>query len=591
MSDLAKHPRLTIRKGRYYFRAKVPVDLLEAFAPAREVTYSLGTSNPKEALVAVRVASVKFDQDVARRRGKLHSEPQATISDAAVEALVADYTHRRLQEDEEVRLQGTGDAAFHEKVRRALKDQNVPSQAGFGPGEVSRIAGMSDREFLKTGESINWVLDAARTALARGDLSFVEDEVEEALEAAGTKLVAGSDASRKVSAAFLKANVKVLTMLRQRQDGEVIDTPQAAAPLSPIVAVQDGQGITFTALWDTYRREKRLLEKTARDFGTYVVRFTQVVGDLPVADIKKGHVRAFKDAMLRVPSRIATAHKGLPVPDLLRAVGDDPAIPRLSVQTVNDKALGAISAILGYAVTNGYRDDNPATGLKATGPGRQGPSRLFYSGADLEAIFSSPVFVSGARPKGGGGEAAKWLPLLALYTGARLEELGRLEFTDVGVQATVPFIFIHGDDKGRRVKTDTSRRRVPIHNDLVRLGFLAYVEEGRLRKRGVSLFPDLQSQRSAVTAAFSSWWGRYSDTIGITDGTKVFHSFRHLFKRRMRDAGVAKALIDALQGHKSADVADSYGLDEDGIGISLPILQSAIAQLGFPGLNLDHLYV
>ena len=32
---------------------------------------------------------------------------------------------------------------------------------------------------------------------------------------------------------------------------------------------------------------------------------------------------------------------------------------------------------------------------------------------ELRLLFSSPVFVDGARPKGGRGEAAFWLPLLA----------------------------------------------------------------------------------------------------------------------------------------------------------------------------------
>ncbi|MGA7326889.1 MAG: hypothetical protein WBX25_20965 [Rhodomicrobium sp.] len=43
----------------------------------------------------------------------------------------------------------------------------------------------------------------------------------------------------------------------------------------------------------------------------------------------------------------------------------------------------------------------------------------------MNLIFSFPIFTKGERPKGGGGEAAKWLPLLAAFTGARLEELGQ----------------------------------------------------------------------------------------------------------------------------------------------------------------------
>jgi hypothetical protein len=82
----------------------------------------------------------------------------------------------------------------------------------------------------------------------------------------------------------------------------------------------------------------------------------------------------------------------------------------------------------------------------------------------------------------------------------------------------------------------------------VDLGFLAYVgeREGAGDKR---LFPALVSKRSQITAAFSTWWGRYTGRLGITDDLKIFHSFRHSVKRGLREAGVDPALSDALQGH------------------------------------------
>ena len=51
--------------------------------------------------------------------------------------------------------------------------------------------------------------------------------------------------------------------------------------------------------------------------------------------------------------------------------------------------------------------------------------------SDLQVIFRTPVFVQGERSKGGQGEAAFWLPLLALFTGARLNELASLKAADV----------------------------------------------------------------------------------------------------------------------------------------------------------------
>ena len=61
-------------------------------------------------------------------------------------------------------------------------------------------------------------------------------------------------------------------------------------------------------------------------------------------------------------------------------------------------------------------------------------------------------------------------------------------------------------------------------------------------------------------------------------------------KRQLRNAKVKKGLIDALQGHEAKDVADRYGLDEEGLNVSLPVLKEAIEQLTYPGLDLSHLY-
>lgn len=446
---------------------------------------------------------------------------------------------------------------------------------------------MSDRAYARDGEATGIVGAAAKEALARGDTSFVAESVEMVTDQSGIKLVPGSEAHKKLSVAMLKAEVKLFDLLAQRHQGDVVDTPRSSGSRS-MTGTLDEADVPFSSLWNSYKTEKKLLSKTASDFGTQVTRFVQVVGDLPVKEIRKAHIRAFKDAMLRMPARITNGQRSMTVPQLLEAIGEDAAIPRLTVQTVNDKALGAISAILGYAVLNGFRDDNPASGLKAIGQASHGPARLPYSLDDLNTIFQSPIFQAGERPTGGAGEAAKWLPLLGLFTGARLEELGRLEVTDVGIEDGVQFLFIHTGDNGRRVKNRSGRRRVPVHPELIRLGFLAYVDERR-RLKDRSLFPDLKSKRSEITAAWSSWWGRYSGRIGIQDARKVFHSFRHTVKRSLRDAGVDKTLRDALQGHVSRDVSEKYGVDEEGSGVSMPTLNAAMAKLVFPGLMLDHL--
>ena len=107
------------------------------------------------------------------------------------------------------------------------------------------------------------------------------------------------------------------------------------------------------------------------------------------------------------------------------------------------------------------------------------------------------------------------------------------------------------------VKTKSSRRRVPIHPALVKLGFLAFV--AKQREAGHErLFPELRATRFALTSAWSKWWGQHARKIGVTDGRKVFHSFRHGWKDAAR-AVMPEEHHDAITGHSSGSVVGATG--------------------------------
>src|SRR5215813_11100290 len=90
---------------------------------------------------------------------------------------------------------------------------------------------------------------------------------------------------------------------------------------------------------------------------------------------------------------------------------------------------------------------------------RREPWRL----EELRTLFSSAIFTQGDRPVTGKGEAAFWLPLMALFTGARLNELAPLTAADVITDAATDIVFINikeDQEQGRRLKTVGSARLV-----------------------------------------------------------------------------------------------------------------------------------
>ena len=356
--------------------------------------------------------------------------------------------------------------------------------------------------------------------------------------------------------------------------------PLVAAPAPPAPAVVPEpilSGVTITGAFDRYMAESPMKPGSKKDFGTAIRRFVELHGDLDLHAIRKAHVVAFKDMLLQLPARVLGADRNMTAPELVRRYQGDAKIARLTALTVNEKGLAALKATLGYAVRNDLMPHNVAEKVAALEARGTGPRRLPYDLDDLRLIFGQETFTKGERPVAGGGEAAVWLPLLALYTGARLEELGTLTVGDVRERDRVRFLFI------KEGKTAAARRKVPIHSELIRLGFLDYVK-GRGSRPDTRLFPGIGSGDAEATASFSKWWGRYARKV-IPDRKKTFHSFRHTVKRALRNAGVDRTLRDAVMGHETSDVAENYGLDEDGAGYALPALAEAIERIGYPNLT------
>ena len=198
-------------------------------------------------------------------------------------------------------------------------------------------------------------------------------------------------------------------------------------------------GITFTQLFSLYKTERKPPRKTCSDYGLYVNRFVSLIGDLPIASIKKAHLRDFKNALIRCPAVIPAALNCKPFAEALLWADNHPDEPRLAAQTINGRGLGGLSAIFGWAVDNDLMDSNPRRGVKVAETKMKGDKRRPYSPADLQLIFNLPIFANPPhRPRAGGGDAARWFPLIALFTGARLSEIGQLRVADIRLETALP---------------------------------------------------------------------------------------------------------------------------------------------------------
>jgi len=173
--------------------------------------------------------------------------------------------------------------------------------------------------------------------------------------------------------------------------------------------------------------------------------------------------------------------------------------------TTLNRHLTGLSKLFDYAAQRGIpiaSDINVAKLRAKTGKKklRKREQRLKLPLDASVKVFRQPPFVGCKgwdRPYQPGARvyhrALYFAPLLLEYTGGRLEEVAGLAVEDV-VLEPIPHLHIRPNEF-RRIKNAQSNRLVALHPELIRLGFLNYVE--RIRELGYRcVFPDLWSPTS-----------------------------------------------------------------------------------------------
>jgi len=501
--------RLAKRGSTYYFRAKIPADLIAHYGK-KEIKVSLKTTDKREAVRLCNLKSVEWDEELERTRwqramamGK-HAPQKLTHFDEDTIAKIANFwVNQALEADVELRLEGLDEFELEEMATTLSKNGGLLSDA-----------------------------------LSKGDIKLIEPVMHDVLHLLGIEAEDRDEASyRRLAYRFMEAAAKANDLLQRRNRGEVIETEKEAPNernFKPTATAGNGK----TSIQDLFDYWQRAIPgrslRTVDAYRATMLKFTGFVHDKPAAELKRVDILSFRDHLQQKEGK--------------------------HFKTVENQ-LAHLCAILSLGVENEKLDANVAKGIKVSKPKVQPISRMPYDHADLQKIFASPLYAQRDRPKAGGGEAAVWLPLLALFTGARLEELGQLNLSNVGQHSTgYWYLEITDIEEDHTVKTPSSRRRVPVHPELIKAGFLRYRDE-ILETKVEKLFPGLRpDSKGSMTGNWGKWWGRYArKEIGLQDRLKVFHSFRHTFKDACREAGLGEEIHDALTGHVGGGVGRQYG--------------------------------
>ncbi|MCA6690420.1 site-specific integrase [Vibrio parahaemolyticus] len=228
----------------------------------------------------------------------------------------------------------------------------------------------------------------------------------------------------------------------------------------------------------------------------------------------------------------------------------DLRLPTLSDESVRDYCQ-KLSGFFEWCQLNELTDINPFKAIRFKKTRRDSEAKCAYTSIELEKIFSNL-----ARTK----QEHKhpyylWLPLLAYFTGARLNELCQLYRTDVYQVDGIWLIRIDDRFQGQKLKNLTSRRIVPIHDQLLTLGFIEFVQSMEHER----VFPELKASRDGFGSAASKWFGRFKTKLGFDKGHD-FHSFRHTVATQFKRQQISHIVAGELLGHAQNSITyDRYG--------------------------------
>ncbi len=575
------------RHGSVYYAIKrVPGSLQEAVArvlnngKAREtwLKRSLGTKDQNEANKRAKPVLIEFEKTLERAKQLTARRPLRTSLSPVEIKRMADYRYATALANHDEYLRVAPEA---ERDLREL-DPDIEWE-----GSIPEF-GLSATQIADFNATLPEMLREAQTALAHGDISHIEFQANQVLDAFQINLDRNCPSYRELGLALLRAEVRVLRAIQQRFAGEPIEAPT----LPPLNRQTAPTGETLTNALAGWKRQRERSPGTVTEYERAIKLFTELHGDLPVAQIRRNHARAFREALQDVPRKRGGKLLNAPLPELAEWGRKHQDAQKIGAGTVN-KLLGGVQAVAVWARDNGVIPDDVhwADPFAKMRLGRNEPVRggAPFEPEELKAIFGTPVFTAGERPIGGRGDAAYWLPLLALFTGARLGELTSLRASDVTRHPLVGCVCIHitTDAKaGKRLKNRHSERVVPIHPQLIELGFLEYVTaQSKSRGANAWLFP-LVAPGTTGTKTWSKWFGRYIRAHGVIDPAKVFHSFRHNFIDALRAAGVAEEINNALAGHSDGSVHAAYGAKEIARRFRTQ-LNEAVKKVTYEGL--DHL--
>jgi integrase len=606
---------LVKRGSVYYARAAVPKSLRELRRAARvernprEVWISLGTRDPAEAKrrlaeqLARTLRAFEADEAALRSGG---TRPLVKPDQHDLQRARWEFTRRELDLDELERVRRPSAAQLDAQQQQLLVDLQsyvpTPPLGWLAAPGVLELMRARDPSLDEERRAI--LAEELRQHLADSNYVLIDWAVQELAQRHGWDIPPESDTYKTLARELMKAWRSVLETAAKRDKGSY-EEPATVATLAPphpsaaesppageSISSKPRKGETLADYFDAYLKEcKAHVSPNARiDLWATLRQFVECNGNRQVTSYGKADMANYKKGLREFPKNAAKLYPGMTFDQVVTRNRKD-GHPLLSDRSVRNK-LSALSAF-GRWLEGNVDGVDPAS-FKTSLPKIQDAERMEpFSQDDVRKILNSYAFTGSESPRTyqrPGDHKLRdwhfWLPLIAAFTGARLNEIVQLEVADLVEVDGIWAFNISDEEEGQSLKTQHSRRVIPVHPQLLDLGLLVY-REAVVAAGKTALFHPIQLDRHGRrSTAAGKWFRMFLRRIGVkgADDLGGTHRWRHTLTDSLRRAGIEDYQIASVLGHK-IDVAKMTGHYGRDVTMSLAQRRDFLSRAAYPSVD------
>jgi integrase len=578
MKEVPDRNRLELRNGVWQYRRRVPADLGRSFGKPM-VRQSLNTGSIKEAQKRRNILDVEYDA----RFAALRLENAGTETTPSPARITKANTRAPLSREE---------------VKQIIADHVARETAKFERSILARPAEDSEEKAALEWEQakIIDVLGQPENPLQHELIADTYETLFKGRQFGGVSSTEAAELVRRGLIEIIRHETRILS------DDFPLFAPEPRAGVPPTSQTTFGE-VAREYLNDEIekatvnRRRPQWIDKVT----AHVEFLIEFVGEhVPIVRVDYDEAKRLQSALARMPSNRRKKYPKLTIQRAIEQAQKDKV--RLLSPISQSRYLDFFRGIMALATAKRLVPSNPALGLR---PIKQdvlsaSEKRPPFAVEQIAEIFDSGFYRQWVPGASAPYEKADrdwrfWLPLLLAFSGMRPGEACQMLTADIHQSPNGHWYakLIETDDESddtadKSLKTTFSRRNVPIHPELLEIGFLQFVQIRKKDKADQRLF---KGMKKGPRGYFSDYPCRrfrehFLPKMVELQPRQTVYSFRHSFRDALRRIKAPVDVVSALGGwSEGSRVSDAYGSKN-----GPDYLFDYIEQVSYPGTKLNFCY-